>query len=335
MFLYRDILKRSVAISWSHKNLWFFGIFAALLGGAGQYIMTISRSPEDWTNSVFSAIAILNSKGNIIFNLGRLFQLDPASAVIISTFILIVIFFVFFVLWLAVISQGGLINNTAAIIKNNIKKGDLPIRDGLEKGMRNFWPVLAYNLIGAALVCFCAVLSGLPLIYLTGASGWQVFSLYIILFLIFIPLSLIISFLVKYAIIFSIVKGKNFVDAITDSFHLFTKYWLVSLEMALILFMIDFFSVIALGLVIMILAIPYIFVMRILSLALYLIFGGYDIFQLTLVGGLFLALISVVWVGAVITVFKTTAWTDIFISLVDKKGGLAKLERVAAGMRKK
>ena len=335
MFLYRDILKRSAGIAWSHKNLWFFGIFAALLEGIGQYTMTISRSPVDRTNGTFSALALLNSQGNIFVNLINLFHTDPTSAIIFSTFILIVIIFCLFILWLAVISQGGLINNAAAIIKNNIKKGDLPIRDGLEKGIKKFWPVLAYNLIGAALVAFFAALAGLPLVYLSGSSGLNVFILYIVLFIIFIPITLMIYFLTKYAIIFTIVKDRKFVDSIGDAFRLFGKYWLISLEMGLILFMIDFLAILALALVILIVAIPYMFAARILSLLFYMVAGADVFFQFSIMAGVFLSLIFVVWVGATLTVFKTTAWTDIFISLVEKKGGLAKLERVAAGMRKK
>jgi len=207
MFLYRDILKKSAGIAWSHKNLWFFGIFAALLGGVSQYTMTMSRSPEDWTTNIFSATAVLfgqNGNGNFFSNLLHLFKNDPNSAIILATFILILIIVSLFILWLAVVSQGGLINNGAAIIKGSVKKGGLPLRDGLEKGVKKFWPTLGLNLVGAALTCFFAALVGLPLVFLTSASGMNVFFLYVLLFVIFIPLALIISFLIKYSINFII-----------------------------------------------------------------------------------------------------------------------------------
>jgi hypothetical protein len=38
--------------------------------------------------------------------------------------------------------------------------------------------------------------------------------------------------------------------------------------------------------------------------------------------------------AAMVTTFKTTVWTDVFINLVEKKGGTAKLERLAAGLKK-
>jgi hypothetical protein len=336
MFLYRDILKKSVAITFSHKNLWFFGIFASLLGGIGQYSMSLSRSPEDWTTSIFSAAAVLFGQGgggNFFSNLARLYSSDPVSATILAVFMLIVIVVSLFILWLAVVSQGGLINNAATIIKNN-RKDILPLREGMEKGIQKFWPLLGFNLVGVALTCFFAALVGLPIIFLTASSSAWVFLLYVVLFIIFIPLALIISFLVKYSVNYSVLKEKKFVDGLVDAFRLFIKYWLISIELALILFIIDFLFVFILGLILLVLAIPYVFFARVLSLAFFVTIGSANFFQFAIIAGLFLAVIIVVLGCAIITTFKTVAWTDIFISLVDKKGGLAKLERMAAGMRK-
>ncbi len=36
MTLYRDILGQSLKSAWHNKYLWFFGLFAALLGNAGE-----------------------------------------------------------------------------------------------------------------------------------------------------------------------------------------------------------------------------------------------------------------------------------------------------------
>ncbi|MDD4901972.1 MAG: hypothetical protein PHE24_02440 [Patescibacteria group bacterium] len=337
MFLYRDILKKSLAITWTHKNLWFLGIFAGLIGGVSQYTMSISQSAEDWTSTIFSSLAIFfgqTANGNAFSNLIMLFKGAPVFATIFTAFILIVFVVTLFVIWLAVVSQAGLVNNGAAIIKSNNKKEGLPIRDGLDKGIKKFWPVFGFDLIGAALTCFFAALVGSPLVFLTAGSDVRVFLLYVLLFIVLIPLSLIISFIVKYAVNFSIIKERKFVDSFIDACRLFSKYWLVSIEMALILFMIDFLFVFVLALVVLVLAIPYIFVTRILSLTFLAVIGVDPISSIALTAGLFLALILVVLGSAVITVFKTMAWTDIFINLVDKKGGLAKLERMAAGLKK-
>lgn len=337
MFLYRDILKKSLAITWDHKYLWFFGIFAALLGGVGQYSMSFSQMPESWSNSFISALAIFFNGAangqNILQNLILLFQQDPISMIILTAFILIVIVVSLFFLWLAVISQAGLINNSAKIIENDGKKDKTTIKEGLTVGIKKFWVILGFNVIAASLTCFFAALVGLPLVFLTPQSGLDVFLLYVLLFVLFIPLALIVSFLMNYSICFSVIKKHKFVDSFVSAFRLFEKYWLVSLEMSLILFMIDFLVVVALGIGFLVLAIPYIFAARVLSLMVFIVIGV-DFSQWAMMLGVLISLIVVVFAGAVVTCYKTAAWTDIFIHLVDKKGGTAKIARIAASLKK-
>jgi hypothetical protein len=338
MFLYRDILKKSLAVTFEHKNLWFFGIFAALLGGIGRYSMSFSRIPEDWNSSVFSTAAIFygqfSAAGNVFANLANIFKRDPVSASIFMAFLIIIVLVSIFLLWLAVVSQAGLINNSAKIIKSNGKKERVTIQDGLAVGVKSFWPVLGYNMVAAALTCFFAVLVGLPLIFLTAQSDASVYLLYILLFVLFIPLALIISFLTKYAICFSVIKGQKFVDSFIEACMLFGQNWLISLEMALILFIIDFLFVMAMGIIFLVLAIPYLFIAKILSLGVFILIGADVFFPLAVVIGLFLALVAIILAGAMITCFKTVAWTDIFINLVDKKGGLSKIVRLAEHFKK-
>jgi hypothetical protein len=338
MFLYRDILKKSLAVTFEHKNLWFFGIFAALLAGVGRYSMSFSRIPEDWNSSFFSALAVFYSQtaaaGNVFINLAAIFKRDPVSSAIFISFLLIIILVLIFLFWLAVISQAGLINNAAKIIRSNGKKEGATIQEGISVGVKKFWPVLGYNLIAATLTCFFAVLVGLPLIFLTAQSDASVYLLYILLFILFIPLALIISFLTKYAVCFSVIKGQKFVDSFVEACLLFGQNWLISLEMALILFITDFLFVLAMGISFLVLAIPYLFIAKILSLIVFLLIGADIFFPVAVVIGLFLALVLVIVAGAIITCFKTVAWTEIFINLVDKKGGLSKIVRLAEHFKK-
>jgi hypothetical protein len=338
MFLYRDILKKSLSVTLGNKNLWFFGVFAALLTGVGRYSMSFSRVPEDWNSNFFSTLAVFyhqsGSVGNAFINLANVFKRDPIFATIFLSFLLILVLVMVFLLWLAIISQGGLINNAAKIIKSNGKKEGATIQEGIAAGVKNFWPVLGYNLLTVALTCFFAVLVGLPLIFMTVQSDASVYLLYMLLFILFVPLALIVSFLTKYAICFSVIKGQKFVDSFVEACLLFSQNWLISLEMALILFIIDFLFVVAMGMAFLILAIPYLFVARILSLGLFILIGADIFFPVAMIIGLILALGGVILAGAVITCFETVAWTELFINLVDKKGGLSKVVRLAEHFKK-
>jgi hypothetical protein len=336
MFLYRDVLKKSVSIAWNHKNLWFFGIFASLLGGLGQYTMSLSNSPEDWSANIFSALATFfeNGNGDMLHNWLHLFQTNMLSAAVLTLFIILIAAFFLFLLWLAVVSQIGLFNNAAMIIRGGSRREAMPIKHGIQKGNENFWPVLCLNILGSALTCFFSALIGLPLVFLTPyASSW-VFLLYVLLFLIFIPLSLSVSFFVKYGIAYVVIKDRKFVDSLKDGFRLFNKYWLISLEMALILFIIDFLSIFFLAVSLMALAIPYIFATRVIALSFFVLTGWAGFLAISAAIGIFLALSLLILMAAFLTTFKTAVWTDIFINLVEKKGGTAKLERLAAGLKK-
>lgn len=331
MFLYRNILKKSLALTWRHKYLWFFGLFASLLSGAGRYNMSFSRMSKDWSSNYFANFArlvrtgVLN--GDILSNIGLLFRQDPISTTIYLVFSLIIVVLSLFLLWLVIVSQIGLINNSAKIIKNN-KKKKTTIKEGVEAGTKSFWPVLGLNLVINTLICFLAILIGLPLIFITIRSGGGIELLYFILFIIFIPIALILSFLLKYAICFIVIRGRSFINSIGDAWRLFVKNWLISIEMAFILFFIDILFVMVLGLVVLVLAIPYLFIAFGLSSLISL-----NLFWVMFVLGIVLAIFLVIVAGSMLTCFKLVAWTDLFINLTGR-GGLSKIIRFAEGIKK-
>jgi hypothetical protein len=83
-----------------------------------------------------------------------------------------------------------------------------------------------------------------------------------------------------------------------------------------------------------VLAIPYLFVSSIISLTLFSAIGFDGFFQWSIMAGVLLAIVGIVATGAAVTCYKMVVWTDMFVHLADKKGGLAKLERLAAGLKK-
>lgn len=330
MFLYRDIFKQSLKVSLRYKHLWFFGLFATLIGGTGKYNMPFSRMSEDWNNNFFASFANLAKDGellqSIFINLKLLFAQDIVSAYIYTVFGLIFVALFFFLTWLAVVSQVGLINNASEIFdkKSKVKP---TIKKGISVGVKNFWPVLGLNLFINALIVFLAALIGLPLIFITPESSTFVSLLYLVLFIVFIPMALIFSFLLKYAVCFIVIKGDKFVDAIVRAWKLFLKNWLISVEMALMVFLFEIVFIMVLVLLILILAIPYLFFAFGVS---YLI--SQNIFLMLFYFGIFLSIMLIVWVGSFITCFKFTAWTNLFVHLTTK-GGLSKIVRMAGKLK--
>ncbi len=333
MFLYRDILKRSALITWRNKYLWFFGLFASLLLGTGRFNLSFSQSAEDWNGNFFSNLADFFDKGLIgggfFRSISLYYRQDPISASIFLVFFFIVVVLSVFLLWLAVVSQGGLTSDAAKIVKSGDKGPKPTIGSGLSIGAKKFWPVLGFNLIAMVMVYLFSAIAGLPLVFMPVRPEIDVMLLYVLLFVLLIPLALIVSFLGKFAVCFSVIKGKKFIDSIEDAIKLFAKNWLISIEMALILFFVDFIAIFAIGLALLILAIPYFFA----SLVIATVFSA-GIFWLSVAIGFALAIILVVLTGSILTTFHMVAWTDIFINLTDKKGALAKIVRLAEGMKK-
>ena len=332
MFLYRDILKKSLKISWQHKYLWFFGLFASLVGGSSNFRMSFSKVSEDWNENIFASFAHMIRSGvfggGLFTNLARLFEKNPLSAVIFVVFSLIFIVLAMFLLWLAIVSQIGLISNSAKIIKSNGKDRKTTIKEGIEVGMRNFWPVLGFNLIIGAVIFFLAVFIGLPLIYITAKASTAVNLLYFLSFIVFVPFALILSFLLKYAICYIVIKKEKAIDSIGRAWKLFAKNWLISIEMALLLFFIDVLFIVATGVIILVMAIPYLFIaFGLASLV------SINLFWIMFITGIIFAVILIILGGSMLTTFKLTAWTELFLQL-SGKGGLSKIVRFAEGMKK-
>ena len=333
MSLYRNVLKRALSVTWYNKYLWFFGLFAGILGGVGKYEISLNRAGGNLEEGVYPQLAgFLNSEAvsNVTFsNLFQTFQNDPVTMFIVIGLFLILLILGLFMLWLSVVSQIALVNNSAEALRSNKKYSSLKLKDGVAAGMKNFWPVLGWNLIVKTLVYVLFAALSLPVIHLatTGSSSAIVNISYVVLFVVFLPAALILSLLLKYAVIYIVLKGKSFVDAWTESWRLFLRNWLVSLEMALILFVIQFLATIVLILAVLALIIPFLFFAFLV--------GGISAsaFWIVMLVAMLLVLALTLLVGAAFATFQISSWTGLFLELTGKKGVLAKLIRLTQGKK--
>jgi hypothetical protein len=333
MSLYRKIFKKTLTLTWRNKYLWFFGLFAALLGGVGKYEISMNKLNGDWQDGVFPGVAkFLNSgalSGLTFSNFLQAFQQDPLSVVIILVLFLILAILFIFMLWLSVVSQAGLINNSAEAIQSNKKYSSLGIKDGVRAGIKYFWPVLGWNLIIKTFIYASFAIILLPIVYLFVDGGTSLHGIaYVVLFIIFIPVSLVLSLLLKYAVCYVVLQGKSFVDSIQESWRLFVNNWLISLEMGFILFAIQFFLTFALLLLILAIGIPFLF--------LAILFGGLatPVSWVIISVYIFSAIALSILTGAVFTTFQISSWTALFLELTKNKGILSKLARLFPGLAK-
>jgi hypothetical protein len=287
------------------------------LGAGGEYQIInniVENNGDTALNGISRFFAIFNPE--LWSNIGPYFAQDPKGALIsIILLILALAIFIFLVI-LTISSQAALINQAKKLYNN--EKKDLGISKGMLIGQSHFWPVLGVNILVKVIIACIFFLITLPIILTASTSGLPI-AIYIILFLILVPVVMGLSLIAKYAIAYIVIKGNKFVEAIDNAFKLFSRNWVISLEMAFILIMIN----IIVGLIILIamfaIAAPFV----ILSL----IFANFTIFWLITFLGLTVLILAVIWLGSMLTTFLINSWTKLFLELLDGKG-VSKIKRL-------
>ncbi len=315
--LYRQILNKAWLITKRFRYLWIFGIFAAFLGNGGEYqvlfnqVGKVSSQPEtlaDWSSNLNSWLPKLDLSLN---------NLAPLIIYLIFGLAIIALF-----IWLATVSVGGLISGVAAV--NNDAK--VSFKNLFQEGMGKFWSLLGLNIIAKAIVYGSLIFILTPLMLATFAQGSSRLNLLIILltFLIFLPLTIIVSLTTKYASAQVMLAKEKFWPAFKNGWRLFSANWLVSLEMALIVFLIN----LAVGLLFIVIALlifsPFFFFGVI-----YTVQNPY-LFNVLMYVSLTLLLLCSLVLGAILATFQITAWTLLYLRINTGLKAYSKLVRWVA-----
>jgi len=334
--LYRPILKQAWQTTLKYKHLWFFGLFAALVSSGGEYeiILHAVNAPtnEGILGAIMSGLATGWSEGakvggvNLLVGFWQTLTQDPVSLIIILLVLALTISLTLFLIWLSTVSQIGLIRNAYLLVgKAKILKKPT-LNEGIDFGMKYFWPVLGINVVlRVILSALFAVLSGVYFwIYKFDVLAGL---FYVLVFIIFILLTLIVSFLLKYQILFLLIKKQKFLEALASAWKLFLDNWLISLEMAVLMLLAFLIAALITATVAVFLwAIP----MVVLPLS-FSFFPAALKFLLALVAVTLIIIISVL-ITAMIATFQWTGWTILFTKISEGEA-LAKLERLAQGLQ--
>ncbi len=304
--VYRPILKIAWQIIWRAKYLWFFGFFAAFMASSGE-LNTVINNFSDLNSgiSVLDNISHNLSTGifsNVFDNLGIFIgSFDLMNVLLLLILLIVLLFFV----WLSVVAEAGLIAGAYREYHKQTSNFVLSFKTGKQ----NFWQVLGLNILGKVIIYLVLLGVSLPFLWAylkTNSSIWQLI-LFLLSFIILIPLAAIISFLIKYAVMYVVLRKEKMRQAIKSGWQLFLKNWIVSLEMAILMFLVTVTVGLAMILVAIILAIPLAFIL-------------YLLYALNISGsmmvGVVLALIVVALVlflfGAMLMAYQNTAWVLLF-----------------------
>jgi hypothetical protein len=322
MSLYRRLLAQAWKNTWENKYLWFLGLFAALVGSASELNLLFQSFGDVVDRGLFPGLRSFLATGifsrQAALNFGDLMINDSFGLLMSLTVMAVLLMLLCFLVWFSVVSQAGLVNNYSRIVA----KKSHNLGEGLDTGIKKFWPVFGLYVLLKIVIYLIFTVIALPIVlWFVQPSVAQNF-VFFVAYVIFIPASIIIAFVVKYAVGYVVIKGEKFVDACSLGWELFLKNWLVSLEMAFILFGISFVATLILLLCLAALAIPFLFLSFLIPQLAGIINMGLLLFCF-----LILFILIVVGFGSILSTFQVTAWTGLFIELINKSG-VSKIVRI-------
>ena len=321
MFSYRTLFKQAWLVTWHYKYLWFFGLFAAIVASSGAWEYQVFSQSVNYGLIEGSYVRLSNvlemwylTKG-FLLGLVDLWHYDFLTIINVLSIIIVTATLIISFVWLSVTSQAALVIETKKLLNNKKKSLVLSLRAGFSEGHRYFWRLLGLNILIKFLITIAFFIVSLPLLFLALKDTSAMTIAYTILFVVFIPVSVSLSLIIKYAIAYIVLNKKHAVTSLELGAKLFHQNWLISVEAAIMLFIINFLASLVF---VIILAIPFI---PLLFFA--LVFNMIWLIYLII----FLTFAAVIVFGSILSTFQVASWTNLFLQLSDK-GGQAKLERL-------
>ncbi|MEI7498287.1 MAG: hypothetical protein WCK11_03335 [Candidatus Falkowbacteria bacterium] len=321
MPFYRKILRQAWRVTWDHKYLWFFGLFAAFISTGELEILTnvFTGGSEISMSGFFTTLKDTNVFSAQGWEGMKLFMVQRPDAFFILLILLLIFLALFlFLLWLSVVSQTAIVQNTANIANDKAAS----VKIGVQSGATHFWPILGFNIMIKIIVMLALAFLSWPLILgINGLDTLYVAAVYLISVIVFLPIVISLLFVAKYAIAYRIIKEEKWGNALRRGWLLFTDNWLISLEVALVFLAIFFFSSLLFLLIMSAIAVPYLLLLYFMG-GLGMVFASWSFFVL----GCLILFFLIAWFGSLMTVFQTSGWTYLFLELTGK-GGSSKLAR--------
>lgn len=320
--LYRVVLNSAWVTTWKNKQLWLWGLFVGLLGNAGEYqliVTAVSRvaNREIPPLGISGGILLFPMGPRVVGGLWNAFTLQPFAMFMLLLIGLIVIALAIFFIWLTMVSVVALIQSTAAIDAGD---GAPTMSENIDAGSRHFGPVLIVYIFGRLLTW--TLLSLLVLLgALAGVDAYIGFPFLLTGFIVVLPLLFAISFVVRYTMLYVVLRRQGIMDAMESAIALFQRHWLISLELSFFLFLINLLVGIVMVIFIGLLAVPMLIAAIIAwQTALYTWAFTMAAFGVTLL------LIILFLFGSALGTYQWAAWTHLFLKLKER-GHLSKLVR--------
>ena len=207
---YLAIIKKAFTLTWSRRNLWWFGFLASLSGSSLYFNFPLNGSDDDAQQSMDSIVNFaVNHKWLIL----------TAASLFILLFIVIIIF--------STLGRGALIKTADDALRG---QATAKFKSELKNSGQYFWRLLAISFTLGFFLFLVTLVLAIPIVFLfiNNIIITGIFLL-ILAFLILVPLSLLAVFLRNYGYLYAILGYLKFWDALENAYLLLRKNILSSL----------------------------------------------------------------------------------------------------------
>lgn len=286
----REVLQQALAIIWRKKYLWFIAFFAGLASYGGEINFLFRKLNAVTTFQTYlvavRSVFVEGKAHPYLQQFQSVFQQSPGSVI---GYVVLVMAMLAVIFWLMFVSEGALMR----IVGRTQEKKTNSFFDGISTGTEKFWSIIQVNVIGLLFGwATWIVVAGLPatIYFVSGNAAWSEVAR--VGAIISVVASAVISLVIQYATAGIVLRNLTAMQSVIDSWRLFRRNWLVSLEMAIIIFLVNL-------------------------LVLIVTFGIYDVLGLFFsVTGLIILFSLLAIEFAALSAFSYSAWTIMYLQLV-------------------
>jgi len=301
---YSEALAHAWRITWRHKRLWGLGLLAAFIGSAGSIEFVTKFYSAALGERGAGILTKIQSFSSFSFNFqGETVLLWVTAFALIALGLAIVAFFVA----VFVSAQGGLVY----AVEEAEHAEKLDVTELFHHGRKRLGRLLILNIAKWAIVSLLLYLTWLGAGFLrSGTEALWKPAVFLVLSVVVLVVGLTVVFLTLYAVCYVSLHNKSLKEAVLDAWALFIDHWLVSLEMAIIMFAIGFLFGLAAVVGLLLLSTPVFLSLIIAAMSSNpgILLGGMSI-------GFIALFVWVLWLAAVYTTFAMSAWTVLFMQM--------------------
>lgn len=328
--LYRQVIHEAWRLSITHKHLWLFGFFATFIGFGGASEILLGAY-DRITDAVPLATGVAQSPLTLLPGFTTLHAmatgLSPTSAILsIVLFVIMAVLLLAAFAYIIALSIGALVYS----IRKVERGGEPAFSEAVKEGNKAVGRVLIINVGAKIAVWLSFTLTGLTLIGLLSNKNFFTIFFFLCSFVLFTILALALSLVSAYATNSTVIEKMPVIPSLADGLRILKKNWLISLEMAIILLVINVGIAVLALFSALIVSVPLVFMFFVAALvkSAALMTAVMSITMIVLLAILFVAM-------SFLTTFQASAWTLLWIRLSGREGCLPKITRLVDWFQKK